>query len=81
LNFSLQYHSKSLVINETSGSRPSDANLVTRLRVIGIDAFVGLDQLMGWSGEINFGVRMNSEFIQATARFAEERVVHMRRQV
>jgi len=58
-------------------NKPPDPNLVTRLRVIGIEAFVGLDRLMGWSGEISFGVRMISEFIQATAGLAEEYVVQI----
>jgi hypothetical protein len=47
------------------------------LWVIEIDAFVGLDRLIGLSSEISFGVRMISEFIQATSRLAEERVVQI----
>jgi TorA maturation chaperone TorD len=46
---------------------------VTRLRVIGVDAFVGLDRVSGRNDEISYGAREISEFIETTARLSEER--------
>jgi len=35
-----------------------------RLRVIGVDASIGLDRALGWKVEISYGARMISEFIE-----------------
>jgi TorA maturation chaperone TorD len=57
--------------------KPPDTNQVTMLRVIGVDAFVGLDRVFGWNDEISYGAREISEFIETTASLSEERAVQI----
>ncbi len=59
-------------------NKPPDANLVKRLRIIGVDAFIGrLNRVLGWSDEISCDARMISDFFETTAGLSEQQAAQI----